>query len=308
MAKYILKRAIASFISMIVLITVTFFLMHAVPGSPFNTKELRSIPPNVLESIRTKYGLDLPAWKQYLNYMKNLLSGDLGSSFKTLNYTVNELILGGFPASANIGFWSIVVTLVIGIPLGIAAALRRGGWMDWFSMILATVGVSIPIFIVAMLRMYILGMKLQILPIYGYGTVKHMVIPVICLALMPISYVTRLMRSSMMEVLRQDYILCARARGVPELAVIAKHGVRNSILPVVAYLGPLTAVLLTGGFVVEKLFMIPGMGRYFVSAVSDRDYSLILGLAIFYGALMMLCTLIADIAYAIIDPRVKITE
>ncbi|MDR3354678.1 MAG: ABC transporter permease, partial [Synergistaceae bacterium] len=234
--------------------------------------------------------------------------GDLGSSFKTLNYTVNELIAGGFPASAKIGLWAIIVTMALGVPLGITAAIRRGGWMDWFSMILATVGVSVPIFIVAMLLMYILCMKLRLLPIYGYGTAKHMVIPVICLALTPIAYVTRLTRSSMMEVLRQDYMLCARARGVPEFTVIVKHGVRNSILPVIAYLGPLIAVLLTGGFVVEKLFMIPGMGRYFVSAVSDRDYSLILGLTIFYGAFMMLCTLIADMAYAVIDPRVKFTK
>jgi oligopeptide transport system permease protein len=308
LAKYIAKRLIAAFISMFVLITVTFFLMHAVPGSPFNPGEQKNVPPKVLENLRSKYGLDLPVWRQYLNYMNNLVHGNLGYSFKKLNYTVNELILSGFPASAVVGFWSIIFALVAGIPLGIVSALKRGGWMDWLSMILATIGISMPIFIIAMLLMYIFSMKLQILPIYGYGTVRHLVIPVLCLAFSPIAYITRLMRSSMLEVSRQDFIRSTRARGVPELMVIAKHGVRNSILPVVTYLGPLIAILLTGSFVVERLFMIPGIGRYFVTAVSERDYSVILGITIFYGAFIMFCTLVVDVAYAVIDPRVKFTD
>jgi oligopeptide transport system permease protein len=307
-AKYILKRLAAAGISMLVLVTATFFLMHAVPGSPFSPGEQRNVPPKVLENLRSKYGLDLPVWKQYLNYMDNLFHGNLGYSFKKLNYTVNELITSGFPASAVVGALAILFALAVGIPLGITSALKRGGWMDWFSMILATVGISMPIFIIAILLMFVFSMKLQILPIYGYGTASHLVIPVICLAFSPIAYITRLMRSSMLEVLRQDYIRSTRARGVPELMVIAKHGVRNSILPVVTYIGPLIAILLTGSFVVERLFMIPGIGRYFVTAVSERDYSVILGITIFYGAFIMLCTLLVDVAYAIIDPRVKFTD
>ncbi|MDR1515812.1 MAG: ABC transporter permease [Synergistaceae bacterium] len=308
MAKYILKRLAAAGISMLILITATFFLMHAVPGSPFNPSEQKNVPAKVLENLRAKYGLDLPVWKQYLNYMDNLAHGNLGYSFKKLNYTVNELIVGGFPASAVVGALSILAALAVGIPLGITSALKRGGWMDWLSMILATVGISMPIFIIAIILMYIFSMKLQILPIYGYGTAWHLVIPVICLAFSPIAYITRLMRSSMLEVSRQDYIRSARARGVSEFWVITKHGVRNSILPVVTYIGPLIAILLTGSFVVERLFMIPGLGRYFVTAVSERDYSVILGITIFYGAFIMICTLLVDIAYAIIDPRVKFTD
>jgi oligopeptide transport system permease protein len=266
------------------------------------------VPPKVLENLRSKYGLDLPVWKQYLNYMNSLSHGNLGYSFKKLNYTVNELITSGFPASAVVGALAIVAALAVGVPLGITSALKRGGWLDWLSMILATIGISMPIFIIAILLMYVFSMKLQILPIYGYGTASHLVIPVVCLAFSPIAYITRLMRSSMLEVSRQDYIRSARARGVSEFMVIAKHGVRNSILPVVTYIGPLIAILLTGSFVVERLFMIPGLGRYFVTAVSERDYSVILGITIFYGAFIMLCTLLVDIAYAVIDPRVKFTD
>jgi oligopeptide transport system permease protein len=290
---------------MFVLVTATFFLMHAVPGNPFTQGEQKNVPARVFESLRAKYGLDQPVWKQYVIYMKGLTRGNLGYSFKKLNYTVNELIESGFPVSARVGFFAVVMALSIGIPLGITAALKRGGWMDWFSMVLATVGVSMPAFVIAVMMMYIFAMKLKLLPVYGYGTASHLVIPVTCLALLPIAYTTRLMRSSMLEVSRQDFIRAARARGVSEFMVIAKHGVRNSILPVVTYIGPLVAVIMTGNFVVERLFMIPGIGRYFVSAVSERDYSVILGITIFYGAFMLVCTLAMDIVYALVDPRVR---
>lgn len=308
MIQYIIKRLLAAILSMFLLVTATFFLMHAVPGSPFNPGEQKNIPPEILAQIRSKYGLDDPPFKQYMSYMGKLLQGDLGVSFKKQNYSVNELVMGGFPASAKIGIWAIIVALAIGLPLGIISALKRGGWMDWFSMILATIGIAVPTFIIAMLLLYIFAMRLGWLPVFGWGTWKHMVIPVACLSLSPIAYITRLMRSSMLEVSRQDYIRTARAKGVGEFMVIGKHAVRNAILPVVTYLGPLVAGLLTGSFVIERLFMIPGLGRYFVTAVSDRDYSVILGLTIFYGGFLMICILLVDIAYAIIDPRVRFTE
>ena len=276
MIQYIIKRLLAAILSMFLLVTATFFLMHAVPGSPFNPGEQKNIPPEILAQIRSKYGLDDPPFKQYVSYMGKLLQGDLGVSFKKQNYSVNELVMGGFPASAKIGIWAIIVALAIGLPLGIISALKRGGWMDWFSMILATIGIAVPTFIIAMLLLYIFAMRLGWLPVFGWGTWKHMVIPVACLSLSPIAYITRLMRSSMLEVSRQDYIRTARAKGVGEFMVIGKHAVRNAILPVVTYLGPLVAGLLTGSFVIERLFMIPGLGRYFVTAVSDRDYSVIL--------------------------------
>lgn len=308
MIQYIIKRLLAAILSMFLLVTATFFLMHAVPGSPFNPGEQKNIPPEILAQIRSKYGLDDPPFKQYVSYMGKLLQGDLGVSFKKQNYSVNELVMSGFPASAKIGIWAIIVALATGLPLGIISALKRGGWMDWFSMILATIGIAVPTFIIAMLLLYIFAMRLGWLPVFGWGTWKHMVIPVACLSLSPIAYITRLMRSSMLEVSRQDYIRTARAKGVGEFMVIGKHAVRNAILPVVTYLGPLVAGLLTGSFVIERLFMIPGLGRYFVTAVSDRDYSVILGLTIFYGGFLMICILLVDIAYAIIDPRVRFTE
>ena len=308
MVRYLLKRLAAALVSMFVLVTVTFFLMRAVPGNPFSPSEQRNIPPKVMENLRSKYGLDQPLWRQYLDYMNDLLHGSLGYSFKKLNYTVNELITSGFPVSAWVGLWAILLALAIGIPLGIIAALRRGGWLDWFSMILATIGVSMPAFVIAVLMMYVFSMKLKLLPVCGYGTMAHMIIPVTCLALLPIAYVTRLMRSSMLEVSRQDYMKAARARGVPELSVIARHGIRNSIVPVVTYVGPLVAVILTGNFVVERLFMIPGIGRYFVTAVAERDYSVILGITVFYGIFMLACTLTMDIVHVLIDPRVKLTK
>jgi oligopeptide transport system permease protein len=308
MIKYLMKRLFAALVSMFALVTATFFLMHAVPGNPFSPAEQRNIPPKVMENLRSKYGLDQPLWHQYLDYMNKLLHGNLGYSFKKLNYTVNELITSGFPVSAWVGFWAMTLALSLGIPLGITAALKRGGWLDWFSMILATIGVSMPAFVIALLMMYLFSMRLKLLPVFGYGTWAHMVMPVTCLALLPTAYVTRLMRSSMLEVSRQDYMKAARARGVPEFSVIVKHGVRNSIVPVITYIGPLVAVILTGNFVVERLFMVPGIGRYFVTAVAERDYSMILGITVFYGIFILACTLVADILHVLTDPRVKLTK
>ena len=306
MTRYIVKRWIAALISMFFLITITFFLMHAIPGGPFSAGEQKDLNPEILEAIRARYGLDLPVWKQYVNYLNQLLHGDMGVSFKKTNYTVNELILGGFPISGKVGLVAIGIALLIGIPLGIISALKRGSWADMLSMVIATIGISVPTFIIAMFLMYQFCMKHAILPNFGWGELQHYILPVACMCLSPIAHVTRLMRSSMLEVSRQDYVRTARSKGVPEIKVIGKHMVRNAVLPVITYLGPLVAALMTGSFAIERLFMIPGMGRYFVNAVSDRDYTVIMGLTIFYGAFIMLCTLLVDIAYAIIDPRVKL--
>lgn len=306
MTRYIVKRLIAALISMFFLITITFFLMHAIPGGPFSAGEQKDLNPEILEAIRARYGLDLPVWKQYVNYLNQLLHGDMGVSFKKTNYTVNELILGGFPISGKVGLVAIGIALLVGIPLGIISALKRGSWADMLSMVIATIGISVPTFIIAMFLMYQFCMKHAILPNFGWGELQHYILPVACMCLSPIAHVTRLMRSSMLEVSRQDYVRTARSKGVPEIKVIGKHMVRNAVLPVITYLGPLVAALMTGSFAIERLFMIPGMGRYFVNAVSDRDYTVIMGLTIFYGAFIMLCTLLVDIAYAIIDPRVKL--
>lgn len=308
MTRYIVKRLVAAVISMFFLITITFFLMHAIPGGPFSAGERKDLNPEIVAAIRARYGLDLPVWKQYLNYMSKLLQGDMGVSYKKTNYTVNELIGLGFPISGEIGILAIIIALVFGIPLGVVAALKRGSWADMASMIFATIGISIPTFVIAMLLMYEFCMKHALLPTFGWGEIKHLILPVICMCLSPIANITRLCRSSMLEVSRQDYVRTARAKGVGEGSVIFKHMLRNAVLPVVTYLGPLVAALMTGSFAIERLFMIPGMGRYFVNAVTDRDYTVIMGLTIFYGAFIMLCTLLVDIAYAFIDPRVRFDD
>ena len=308
MLKYILKRLGAGLVSIFVLVTITFFLMHAIPGGPFSPAEERNVPQKVLDQIADKYGLNDPVPVQYVKYLNNLLHGDLGTSFKRQDTTVNELIANGFPVSASVGIWGVALALAVGIPLGMVAAVKRGKLPDAFSMVFATIGVSVPSFVVCVLMMYLFCEKWKIFPSYGLTSWRHYVLPVFCMAFSQIAYITRLMRSSMLETMRQDYIRTERSKGVPEFQVIGKYALKNSILPVVTYVGPMVAALLTGTLIIEKLFSLPGLGRYFVSAISDRDYSVTLGLTIFVGTMIVICNLIVDILYAVIDPRVKITK
>ena len=308
MLKYILKRLGAGLVSVFVLVTITFFLMHAIPGGPFSPAEERNVPEKVLEQIADKYGLNDPVPVQYVKYLGNLLKGDMGVSFKRQDTTVNELIANGFPVSAKVGAWGVALALAAGIPLGIVAAVKRGKLPDGASMVFATIGVSVPSFVVCVLMMYLFCEKWKLFPSYGLTSWRHYVLPVFCMAFSQIAYITRLMRSSMLETMRQDYIRTERSKGVPEFQVVGKYALKNSILPVVTYVGPMVAALLTGTFIIEKLFSIPGLGRYFVSAISDRDYWVTLGLTIFVGTMIVVCNLIVDILYAVIDPRVKITK
>ncbi|MCI7814514.1 MAG: ABC transporter permease [Lachnospiraceae bacterium] len=308
MLKYIFKRIIAGVLSLFVLITITFFLMHAIPGGPFSPAEQRNVPAKVLDQINEKYGLNDPLIVQYKTYLTNLLHGDLGISFKKQDTSVNELIANGFPVSAKVGVLAIILALSIGIPLGILAAVKRGTGIDGFAMVLATIGISVPSFVICVLLMYLFCEKWKILPSYGLNSWKSYLLPVFCMAFSPIAYITRLMRSSMLEVMGQDYIRTERSKGVPEFTVIGKYALKNSILPVVTYVGPLVASLITGTFIIEKLFSIPGLGRYFVSAIADRDYSVTLGLTVFLGVVIIICNLVVDIMYVVIDPRVKIDE
>ncbi|MED4784175.1 ABC transporter permease [Brevibacillus choshinensis] len=308
MAGYIVKRFFASILTMLVLVTITFFLMHAVPGGPFSPAEERKVPKSVMEKMEEKFGLHEPLSVQYVNYLKSILQGDLGFSFKQSDVTVNELISRGFPVSAKVGLIAIIIALIIGMLLGITSAIKRGKWADWASMIVATIGISIPNFVMTVLMLFLFAVVLKLLPTYGLSSWKHYILPVIGLAFGPIAYIARLMRSSMLEVMRQDYILTARAKGVPEYRVIFKHALKNAIIPIVTYLGPLVAALLTGSFIVERVFSIPGIGRDFVTGISDRDYSVILGLTVFLGLFIIIANFIVDILYAIIDRRVKIEE
>ena len=308
MAKYIFKRLLAGVLTIIVLITIAFFLMKAMPGSPFSQEEQKKLTQEGLARLNAKYGLDRPVWEQYVTYWKGLLKFDFGTSFKRPDTTVNEILFNHFPTSAKVGGIAVLVSLAIGIPLGIAAALHRGKFIDWFCMAFATVGISAPVFVISVLLMYLLCGVFPIFPNFGLNSWKHYVLPVACLSFNPIAYIVRQIRSSMLEAMEQDYIRTARAKGVREIKVVVKHALKNAIMPVVTYLGPLVASLLTGSFIVERLFSIAGIGRYFVQSVSDRDYTMIMGITIFFGVFVVVCNLVVDILLAIIDPRVKLSK
>ena len=295
----------AGALTMIVLITVAFFMMHAMPGGPFSPSEEKNVPREVLERISASYGLNEPVWKQYINYWGNLLRGDLGISYKTVG-TVNEKITEHFPYSARVGALAVLFSLLIGIPMGLIAALYRGRAADFVTLALATVGISVPVFVLSLLLSYLFSSKLNWLPTYGLDTWQCYILPVVCLSMNPIAYIARQTRSSMLEALEQDYIRTARAKGVSELMVVAKHALKNALTPVITYLGPLIAGLLTGSFVVESRFAIPGLGYYFVRSISDRDYTMIMGIVIFFGLFVVICNLVSDILLAIVDPRVKL--
>lgn len=307
MGKYILKRAISGVVTIVILITCCFFLMHAVPGSPFAKGE-QGVPEEVMARLNEKYGLDLPLHEQYLRYMGNILRGDLGFSYKNTTVQVNDLVGRGFPVSARIGAWAVVVSLIVGVALGIVSAVKRGSLFDGIAMVTATIGVCVPLFVISVLLLYLFAGVLGWLPTHGLSSWRHYILPVICLSFSPIAYIARMTRSAMLEVLQQDYIRTARAKGVSEFFVICKHGLRNAILPVVTYLGTLIANLLTGSFIVERLLAIPGLGKYFVDSITARDYNIIMGVTIFLGIFVVTCNLIVDVAYGIIDPRVKMDE
>lgn len=306
MFKYSLKRIVSMLVTLFLIATITFILMRSIPGGPFTSE--RALTPEIEKALAEKYNLDAPLWEQYLDYMGNLAKGDLGVSFKKKGVTVNEIIIKTFPASAQIGALAVVLILVIGIPLGVLSALKQNHAVDYVIMIIATIGVTIPSFVIGTFIMYIFGEKLAWIPAGGLENWKGYIGPVIALGGFSIAYVTRLTRSSMLEVLRQDYIRTARANGLSKWKVIGKHALKNALIPVVTYVGPMIASILTGSFVVEKIFAIPGMGKYFVESVSSRDYTIIMGITIFYAAIYILMVFIVDIAYAYIDPRIKLKD
>ncbi len=305
---YIIKRILAGIVTIFILITATFFLMHAIPGGPFEDPEFRNVPPDMIKRIEEKYGLNDPLIVQYTRYMKGVIKGDLGFSFLRGEVSVNEIIKRGFPATAKVGVLAIFVSLILGINFGILSAVRRGRWVDRVAMIMATLGISVPSFVVAVLLMYFFCGVLKVLPNFGLSTWKHLILPVAGLSFSSIASITRLTRSSMLEVLRQDYIRTARAKGVKEVYVILGHGLKNAILPVITYAGPMIAELLTGGFVIESQFSIPGIGREYVHSVANRDYSVLIGMTIYFGTLIILANILVDILYVYVDPRIKLTK
>jgi len=304
MSAYIIKRVISAIVTLFLVATLTFFLMYLVPGGPFLSEKAPS--QQTLKALEEKYGLDKPIGIQYLNYMKRLIRGDLGTSLKMRGQEVNDIIKTRFPVSAKIGLLAVVIAIFVGIPMGSVAALNRGKWFDRLIMFLSTMGIAIPGFVVATVLMFFFGVRLHILPTFGLTSPLHYILPVAALAFYPTAYISRLMRSSMLDVLGQDYMRTARAKGLNQFKSLFKHALRNAVLPVVTYLGPMLANILTGSFVVEKIFTIPGLGSQFVGSITDRDYPLIMGTTIFLAFLLITMNVIVDIAYKIIDPRIKL--
>ena len=308
MLRYILKRLLAGILTIVVLITVAFFMMHAMPGSPFSPAEQKNVPPEVLERLAESYGLNRPIMEQYLEYWKSLLHGELGISFKKPDTSVNSIIATHFPVSAQVGGLAVIFSLMVGIPLGIVSAMHRGKAADFATMAFATIGISVPTYVFSVLLLWFFAGVCHLSITVWWDQWYNYLLPVACLSFNPIAYIARQTRSSMLEALEADYIRTARAKGVSELMVVAKHALKNAITPVVTYLGPLVAGLLTGSFVVERFFSVPGIGRYFVTSVSDRDYTMIMGIVIFFGIFVVICNLISDILLAVIDPRVKLSK
>lgn len=304
MFKYILKRIIIGAITLFILSSVTFFLMKAIPGSPISGEKYKTA--EAYEAARKKYNLDKPVTEQYLIYMDGLLHGDLGESMVSTGRTVGYYVGNGFPVTAKVGAIAFVVAIVGGISLGTAAALSEKKWVSNLCMFFATIGVSVPSFLIAMLLILVFGVMLHVLPFVGLRTPANYVMPVISLSLYPISMISRLTRSSMVEVMKQDYITLARSKGTPYKKAVIKHAIKNAMLPVVTYAGPMFAFLLTGSFVVETIYSIPGIGSTFTSSIMNRDYPVIMGVTIFLGILIITFNLITDIISAAIDPRIKL--
>jgi len=304
MGKYILKRVILSIVTVWLVATLTFILMYMVPGGPFLSEKAPS--EATLKALKAKYGLDQPLIVQYKNYMVNLLHGDLGPSLKQRGRSVNQIISTGFKVSARVGGLAVLLAVCIGVPLGSIAALHRGKWIDNVIIVITTCGIAVPSFVVSTVLMLIFSVKLKLLPTYGLSSPLHYIMPVAALAFYPTAYISRLMRSSMLEVLGQDYMRTAKAKGLSQFVILFKHALRNAILPVVTYLGPLLAYTLTGSFVVERIFTIPGLGNDFISSITNRDYTLIMGTTIFLASLLITLNLVVDLVYKIIDPRITL--
>ena len=304
MFKYIIKRIGLAIVTIWAVATITFFLMNLVPGGPFLSE--KAVSPKAMAALEAKYGLDKPLFEQYITYLTDALHGDFGDSLKQRGRTVTSIIVTKFPVSARVGGVAVLVALLLGIPLGCIAAMHRGKFLDNLISVISTCGIAVPSFVICTVLMYFLGVHLKILPTYGLTSWKHYVMPVMALSFYPMAYIMRLMRSSMLDVLGQEYMRTCKAKGVSQAVSIFKHALRNAILPVITYVGPMLAYTLTGSFVVEKIFTIPGLGGEFIGSISSRDYTVIMGTTIFLATLLIVMNVIVDIIYKIVDPRIKL--
>lgn len=305
MLKYIGKRFLVSLITIWAVVTITFFLMRLMPGGPFDGDKLT---PEIKANMEAKYGLDKPLIDQYAMYIEDLTHGDFGESMVFPGREVADTISKSFPASAEIGGLAVIVSIVGGILLGVIAALKSGKWPDKLIVFIATLCTTIPSFVIGAVLIYILAVQLQLLPATGFDDWKNDIMPCIALGAVSLSFITRLTRSKLIDVLKADYIRTARAKGLSKGKIIFKHALRNSLIPIVTYVGPLIASILTGSFIVEKIFAIPGLGNEFVQSVTNRDYSMLLGVVVFYSTMLIFFAFFVDILYVIIDPRIKLQD
>lgn len=307
MLKYVIKRLLISLLTLWVMFTLTFVLMHSIPGNPFLGD--KKVTPEIMANLEAKYGLDKPLIVQYELYAKSVLKGDFGESITLSGQDVNEIIARKFPFSLRLGLFACAIAIVVGTILGTISALKKNTGIDRLIMLIVTVGIAVPSFVVATVSMVVFGVNLRILPtISQLDTFVSYILPGFALSFFPLSFITRLMRSSMLDVINQDYIRTARAKGLSERVVIFKHGLRNGILPVVTYAGPMVASVLTGSFVIESIFSVPGLGSSFVKSITARDYPSIMGVTIFFGAILILMNFLVDIIYRFVDPRINITK
>jgi oligopeptide transport system permease protein len=304
MALFVIKRIAAGLLVLFAVATITFFIMHSVPGGPFDTEKM--FPPEIKKNIEAKYHLDKPVSVQYWYYMKDLVKGDFGPSFKYRNRRVQDILVDTFPVSAQLGIIALLISLGLGVSAGIVSAVWRDSIFDRLSIFAASLGIALPSFVLGAFFIWAFSYQLQLLPPALWESGRHMVLPAFALGLGPAAYLARLTRSSMLEILEKDFVRTARAKGLSGATVILKHVLRNSMGPVVTVVGPLVAMLVTGSFIVEKIFSVPGMGRFFITAVTNRDYPLIMGVTLVYTALIVVMNFLVDVVYTVLDPRVRL--
>lgn len=301
---FIIKRLLQAIPVLLLVATVTFFMVHAAPGGPFDKD--RSVPPEVMTQLNKRYHLDDPLWRQYVDYMGNIIQGDFGPSFKYTSHSVTELIAVGLPATLELSLYAILFALVVGLPIGIIAALKRNTMLDFIPMSTAMIGICMPTFVLGPILLLVFGIWLGWLPVAGWGQITgDKILPTITLGSVYAAYIARISRGGMLEVFSQDYIRTARAKGLSSLRIVIVHALRGGITPVISFLGPAIAGLMAGSFVVESIFQIPGLGRFYVMAAFNRDYTMILGLTIFFAFLIILFNLIADIVLVWLNPRLR---
>ena len=305
MIRYIGKRLVASVLTIWVVITLTFFLMRLMPGGPFDSEKLT---PQAKANMEAKYGIDKPLSEQYTMYLKNVLHADFGESMVFPGRSVTDTIKTSVPASAKVGLASVCTSVFVGVVLGIISALKKGKWADSLIIFVVTLGITIPSFVTSAVLIYVLTVQLGLLPATGLSGPENYVMPVIALSMASTAFITRLTRNKLLDVLKSDYIRTAKAKGLGRGKIVFKHALRNSMIPIVTYIGPLIASILTGSFIIEKIFAIPGLGNEFVQSVTNRDYSMLLGVTAFYCTMLVILAFIVDLLYVVIDPRIKLDK